>query len=130
MKKIIAAVITLLMTTVTHAQLIDRLSVELNLGRVARENGIFQNDYYQHKASFITGFTIAHHSSEKWQQYVGVRKLDANHVHGTGFTVEDNRINGFEFRLGTKFSPKSDKRFFLTSTLNAYGQYQRSCLKC
>jgi len=123
MKKILLLMITSILYGNLLAQTLNKLSIDLNIGRFSKEIGIFEAEYYSNEFSFINGFNIGYTSSEKWQHFVGVRKLHKNINSGDGFSLESSAINGVEFRVGTKLSPKNDKKVFLSYGLEIFGEF-------
>ncbi len=105
-----------------NAQIINKISVELNIGRYAKDAGLFKSDAYSNNFSFINGFNIGLNQSKKWQYYLGVRKLDPSIASGTGYTAESSKVNGMELRIGAKFSPGNEKKVFLSYGLELFDE--------
>ncbi|MBK8445012.1 MAG: hypothetical protein IPL35_17140 [Sphingobacteriales bacterium] len=114
MKKILFLLLFVILQVGLKAQIINKISVELNIGRYSKETGVFNSEYYSNDFSLINGFNIGFNPTEKWQYYLGVRKLNSTIESGGGFSFESSQINGLEFKIGAKISPRTDKKVFLS----------------
>ncbi|MDP1818010.1 MAG: hypothetical protein Q8K92_26395, partial [Leadbetterella sp.] len=120
MKKILFLLFFAILQEGLNAQIIDKISVELNIGRYSKETGLFLSQDYSNKLSFINGFNIGFNPSEKWSYYLGVRKLNSNIESAGGYTNESSVVNGFEFKMGVKISPGNEKKVFLSYGLELF----------
>ena len=109
----------------SYGQFVDRLSLELNLGRYAKTVGLFTEFDYSNDFTTISGVNINYSLSPKFDLFMGVRKFDVN-IRGYGGEVyEETRSNGWEFRLGTKFSKGRHKRFFFSYGFELFGRFSK-----
>lgn len=120
MKEILFLILFVTIQEGLDAQIINNISVELNIGRYSKETGLFKSEYYSNKFSFINGFNIGFNPSEKWQYYLGVRKLNSTLESGGGYTTESSVINGVELKMGVKISPGNEKKVFLSYGLELF----------
>ena len=120
MKKILFLFFFVLLLKSLNAQISEKISVELNIGRYSKETGLFNSDYYSNKFSYINGFNIGFNPSKKWSYYLGVRKLHSIIESGGGFTFESSIINGVELKMGVKISPRNEKKVFLSYGLELF----------
>jgi|GEM_PF-2418501 len=123
MKHIIIVVIAFFLHGHLNAQITDKLSVELNIGRLATEAGILHHGYYPNSISYINGFSVGYNLSDKWQPYLGVRNANSSTISRGGFSGDYSHKTGVEFRLGTKLSPGGHKRVFLSYGLEVFGEF-------
>ncbi|WP_425422224.1 hypothetical protein [Phaeodactylibacter xiamenensis] len=124
MKKVLIVIsLFSLSLNLTTAQIIDNLTLELNLGRFSPETGIFSSGYYPNEFTYINGFNIGYSNSEKWEYYVGVRKINSVINSGDLYSFESSLKNGMEYRLGARVSPKNDKKVFLSYGLELFGEF-------
>lgn len=125
MKKTLLAIAACLSIHLSYAQTDARWSVELSLGRYAKTTGLFGADRYSNTFAYINGFTIAHRRTERLQYFAGCRKFNARIKNGTGYTVEENAVNGLELRTGLLLTPRAHKRFFLGYGLELFGELSK-----
>lgn len=113
MKKAFLSFATFLCIQFLYAQTSDRWSVELNIGRYAQTMGLFDAERYTNGFSYINGFNVGYRPTERLQYFAGCRKFSARIDNGTGYTVEDNAVDGLELRTGLLFTPRPQRRLHL-----------------
>lgn len=122
MKNILFLLFFILLQESLNAQIVDKLSIELNIGRYSKETGLFNSGYYSNNLSYINGFNIGFNPIEKWQYYVGVRKLNSTIESGGGYTFESSKKEGFEFKIGAKILPRNENKVFLSYGLELFAE--------
>jgi len=122
MKKLFLLVFLVLMQEGLHAQIINKISVELNIGRYSKVTGLFAQEDYPYEFSFVNGFNIGFNPTKNRQYYLGVRKFNATIESGFGYSFESSEVNGIEFKFGAKIFPKSEKRVFLGYGLELFDE--------
>ncbi len=122
MKKMLILIISLVAHNNISAQIIDELTIELNIVRYAPSSGL-NNYQYANEFTFINGFNISYGQSKKMSYFIGLRKVSSSTNWGGGFTYESTTTNGFEYRLGTKFSFNRNKIFFPAFGLDFFGEF-------
>jgi hypothetical protein len=123
MKKLKILIISLVVSNSISAQIIDNLSIELNIGRYAKTIGLFDSGYYPNEFTYLNGFNISYSQTQKMSYFIGFRRINSTVNSGGGFTLETSVINGMEFRFGARISPKRDRRLFLNYGLEAFGEF-------
>ena len=123
MRKIVILIVLVFVQHNLSAQILDKLSIEVNLGRYAKTTGLFESGYYPNEFSYLNGFNIGYNQSEKLGYFIGLRRINSTINSGGGFTLETSTINGMGFRLGAKLSYNKDNRFFINFGLELFGEF-------
>jgi hypothetical protein len=100
-------------------------SLEISIGRFAKTTGLFDPEYYFNSFSYLNGFNVNYRRSERLHYFAGCRKFSARIDNGTGYTVEDNAVDGLELRTGLLFTPRSQRRLHLGYGLELFGESAR-----
>ena len=124
LRKIAVLAILLFAQYGLNAQCLDKLSIELNLGRYAKPTGLFEFGYYSNALTYLNGFDIGYSQSDKLKYYLGFRKINSVTHSGGGYTFETSNVNGVEFRFGANLSYKKEKRFFVNFGLELFGEFE------
>lgn len=122
MKKLLYLLLFIFSHEYLDAQIINKLSVELNLGRYSKEPGLFESEYYSPAFSYLNGFNLGYHFSKKWQYYLGARKLHSTLESAGGYTFESVAVKGVELKIGAKYAPGSHKKLFLSYGLEVFDE--------
>jgi len=123
MKKLIALIILLVVHNGVCAQIVDDLSIELNIGRYAKTVGLFYSDSYQNEFTYYNGFNISYSHTKKLDYFIGFRKVNSTVNSGGIEDLETSVVNGAEFRFGARFSANRDRRFYLIYGLELFGEF-------
>ncbi len=90
-------------------------SIELNAFRIARDPGVRSTSFYIPDLTYINGFNLNYEVTEKWEVFVGARKLKSKLEARQGTSYESTSVFGFETRLGVKRTRRPDKWLNLSS---------------
>ncbi|MGB0839753.1 MAG: hypothetical protein ACPGXL_06410 [Chitinophagales bacterium] len=115
-----------------HAQITNRLQVEMGMARFAKNIGVTDNpEHYDPLVSFTPDVRLNYAFSKKWNSYLGIRPFNIRLDNVGGLGGEDLRVRGAELHLGTRFSPNAHKKVFLSygvEIFRASGTFQGSYL--
>ena len=110
----------------THleAQIINKLSVDFNVFRRASEMGVMAKlNRYPHINTIQSGINIGYNASEKWQYYVGIRRLKTEITGAWLDSSESTNRKGAEVMVGAKISPNSHKKVYLSYGLEIFEEF-------
>ena len=102
-KNIVLILILLFAVNDIKAQILNKLSMDVNVVRLAKEPGVFSPASYNYEFAYINGLGVGYTLSDQWNIYLGMRLIRASI--STGFEVfEISELSGSEFNLGSEFS--------------------------
>ena len=123
MKKLKFLIVLLVLNNSINAQIVDNLSIDLNIGRFAKTVGLFDSDSYQNEFTYYNGFNISYSHTKKMNYFIGFRKINSTINSGGVDHIETSVVNGLGFRFGARFSASRDKRFYLNYGLELFGEF-------
>lgn len=106
------------------AQLSNKLTVDFNVFRRASEIGVVTKiNHYPYVNTIQSGINIGYNASEKWQYYIGVRRLKTEFDGSWLDSSESSNKKGAEITIGARISPNSHKRVYLSYGLEIFEEF-------
>jgi len=107
----IASLLFIMMTFSSNAQISDRLSLDFTIARLDAEQGVLIA--HLDRVSFFDGMLLKYSIDERWEPYIGIRKIETLSKGYALFEWEETHIKGAEISLGSKFTPNKGKKLRL-----------------
>ncbi|NOZ45145.1 MAG: hypothetical protein GXO79_00010 [Chlorobi bacterium] len=126
--KIIKSIFFLLAILFSHngySQIENQLSVEINIGRFAKNIGIFESYKYSNEISYLNGLEIGYKIKPEQSYFFGVRKLNSKAGYGGGYSGEISNKRGVELDIGWEFLPNIEKRLNLSYSIELFGEFSK-----
>jgi len=122
--KLVLILFAIVLSGKGYSQLAEKLYVELNVMKYAKNLGLFTSEYYKNEFSYLNGFNIGYEFLPKLNFSLGVRNFTTTVNLNGGFSGETTNINGMEFNMGCEYA-SSEKKLYLSYKVDFFGEFSK-----